>query len=119
MLTQMLDRMIEQDPVLLAQRTADARRYIVSRWKQEHDSPINQEAVALFLCDEKQGALTEEQRIFAKEKRAEVFACYRSVVLRMFLCGETMRLHMVSGPEDYCAVFSPLGDAPITPQLPL
>lgn len=96
MLTQVLDRMIEQNPVLLAQRTADARRYIVSRWKQEHDSPINQEAVALFLCDEKQGALTEEQRIFAKEKRAEVFACYRSVVLRMFLCGEKMRLHMVS-----------------------
>lgn len=67
MLTQMLDRMIEQDPVLLAQRTADARRYIVSRWKQKHDSPIKQEAVALFLCDEMQGALTEAQRIFAKE----------------------------------------------------
>lgn len=119
MLTQMLDRMIEQDPVLLAQRTADARRYIISRWKQEHDSPIRQEAVALFLCDEKQGALAEEQRIFAKEKRAEVFTCYRSAVLRMFLCGEAMRLRMVSGPEDYCAVFSPLGDASITPKLPL
>lgn len=119
MLTQMLDCMIEQAPVLLAQRTADARRYIVSRWKQEHDSPISQDAVALFLCDEKQGALTEEQRIFAKEKRAEVFACYRSAVLRMFLCGEMMRLHTVSGPEDYCAVFSPLRDASVTPQLPL
>ena len=106
----MIDRFIEEDLSLSARRTADTRRYIVSRWNAEHDTPMDEDAVMLFLCDETQGPLTDEQRAFAKERRAEMFACYRAMVTRLLLCGEMMRLHLVSGPEDFLRVFSPTGE---------
>ena len=66
MLMQMIDCVIEQDPSLSARRTIDMRRYIVNRWNRTHEDPINEDAVALFLCDENRGTLTDEQRIFAR-----------------------------------------------------
>ena len=85
MLMQMIDCMIEQDPSLSA------------RWSRTHEDPIDEDAVALFLCDENRGTLTDEQRIFARECREEITACYRNAVFQMFQCGEMMRRHLVSG----------------------
>ena len=110
MLTQMVDWLIQQDPTLLARRTADTRKYIADQWDRMHDEPIDEDEVALFLCDERRGGLTEEHRMFAKEKRAEMFACYRAMVTHLLLCGEMMRLHMVSGTEDFLRVFSSAGE---------
>ena len=111
MLMQMIDCMIEQDPSMSARRTIDMRRYIVNRWKRTHEEPIDEDAVALFLCDESRGTLTDEQRIFARECREEITACYRNVVFQMFQCGEMMRRHLVSGPEEYCRIFLLQGTA--------
>ena len=72
MLMQMIDCLIEQDPSLSARRTIDMRRYIVNRWNRTHEEPIDEDAVALFLCDENRGTLTDEQRIFARECREEI-----------------------------------------------
>lgn len=120
MLMQMIDCMIDQDLSLSARRTTDMRRYIVSRWNRMHGESIDEDAVALFLCDESRGALTEEQRIFAKECREEIKACYRNTVFRMFQCGEMMRRHLVSGPEEYCRIFLPQHDvAPCGRRIPL
>ncbi len=66
MLMQMIDCMIEQDPSLSARRTIDMRRYIVNRWNRTHEEPIDEDGVALFLCDESRGTLTDEQRLFAR-----------------------------------------------------
>ena len=63
MLMQMIECMIEQDPSLSARRTIDMRRYIVNRWNRTHEEPIDEDAVALFLCDENRGTLTDEQRL--------------------------------------------------------
>ena len=84
MLMQMIDCLIEQDPSLSARRTIDMRRYIVNRWNRTHEEPIDEDGVALFLCDENRGTLTDEQRIFAKECREEIKACYRNAVFQMF-----------------------------------
>lgn len=78
MLMQMIDCLIEQDPSLSARRTIDMRRYIVNRWNRTHEDPIDEDGVALFLCDESRGTLTDEQRVFAKECREEITACYGS-----------------------------------------
>ena len=59
MLMQMIDCMIEQDPSLSARRTIDMRRYIVNRWNRTHEESIDEDGVALFLCDESRGTLTE------------------------------------------------------------
>ena len=117
MLMQIIDCLIEQDPSLSARRTIDMRRYIVNRWKRTHEEPIDEDAVALFLCDENRGTLTDEQRIFARECREEIKACYRNVMFQMFQCGEMMRRHLVSGPEEYCRIFLPQYAVPCNKQL--
>lgn len=117
MLMQMIDCVIEQDPSLAARRTIDMRRYIVNRWSRTHEDPIDEDAVALFLCDESRGNLTDEQRIFAKECREEIEACYRNAVFQMFQCGEMMCRHLVSGPEEYCRIFLPQYAVPCSKRL--
>ena len=117
MLMQLIDCMIEQDPSLSARRTIDMRRYIVNRWNRTHEDPIDEDAAALFLCDESRGNLTDEQKIFARECREEIKACYRNVVFQMFQCGEMVRRHLVSGPEEYCRIFLPQYAVPCNKQL--
>ena len=119
MLMQMIDCLIEQDPSLSARRTIDMRRYIVNRWNRTHEDPIDEDGVALFLCDESRGTLTDEQRVFARECREEITACYRNAVFQMFQCGEMMRRHLVSGPEEYCRIFLPQYTVPCSKRLPL
>ena len=53
MLMQMIDCLIEQDPSLSARRAIDVRRYIVNQWNRTHEESIDEDGVALFLCDEK------------------------------------------------------------------
>ena len=59
MLTQMVDLLIQQDPTLLAQRTVDTRRYIMDQWDRTHRDPIDENALAVFLCDEAHSSLPE------------------------------------------------------------
>lgn len=84
MLMKMIDCMIEQDPFLSARRITDMRRYIVNRWNRTHEEPIDEDGVTLFLCDENRGNQTDEQRIFARECREKIKACYRNAVFQMF-----------------------------------
>ena len=71
MLMQELGRIIQEDPNLCAMAMVDKRKYIINKWNASHSEPIDEDAVALFLCDENRGNLTDEQRAFAKELCAE------------------------------------------------
>ena len=117
MLMQELGRIIQEDPNLCAMAMVDKRKYIINKWNASHSEPIDEDAVALFLCDENRGTLTDEQRIFAKECREEIKACYRNAVFQMFQCGEMMHRHLVSGPEEYCRIFLPQYAVPCSKQL--
>ena len=108
MLTSLVEELIRRDLLLSAMRTVDTRRYIVSSWNRTHPEPIDENAVVLFLCDENQGGLTDEQRAFARERREEVFACYERAVFRILLWTEMSRLGIVSGLDEYCRVLLPL-----------
>ena len=70
MLMQELGRILQEDPNLCAMAMVDKRKYIISKWSASHSEPIDEDAVALFLCDENRGNLTDEQRAFAKERCA-------------------------------------------------
>ena len=118
MLMQELSRIIQEDPNLCAMAMADKRKYIISKWNASHNEPIDEDAVALFLCDENRGTLTDEQRLFARECREEIKACYRNAVFQMFQCGEMMYRHLVSGPEEYCRIFLPQHAVPCGKRLP-
>ena len=119
MLMQMIDCMIEQDPSLSARRTIDMRRYIVNRWNRTHEESIDEDGVALFLCDENRGNLTDEQRAFAKERCAEFEFCNQITVYRLLQCGEMMRQHLVSGPAEYFRIFQPQCAVPCGRGIPL
>ena len=117
MLMQELGRMIRKDPNLCAMAMVDKRKYIISKWNANHSEPIDEDAVALFLCDENRGNLTDEQRAFVKERCAEFEFCNQMTVYRLFQCGEMMRRHLVSGPEEYCRIFLPQHAVPCSKQL--
>ena len=107
MLTSLMEELIRRDLMLSTMCTVDTRRYIVSSWNRTHPVPIDENAVALFLCDENQGGLTDEQRVFARERRGEISACYERVVFRILLWGEMTRLGVVPSMEEYCRMFLP------------
>lgn len=113
MLMQMLNRLIEHTPVLAARRTVKTKWYIINRYNESHDDTMDENAVMLFLCDEQCGDLTEEQRTFAKERKAEVHSSFSLSVYELILYQVMHSLHLVSGPEDFAAVFSkPKGSEP-------
>ena len=107
MLTSLMEEVIRQDLLLSSMRAVDTRRYIVSSWNRTHQEPMDENAVALFLCDENQGGLTDEQKAFARERRGEMSACYERVVFRILLWGEMTRLGVVPSMEEYCRMFLP------------
>lgn len=78
-----MDEIISQEPALSVRRTLDAKHYILNRWNENHDTPMDESAVMLFLCDEQCGGLTDEQRAFAKDGKATIYAKYRSAVFRL------------------------------------
>lgn len=119
MLMQELGYMIQEELNLSAMATADKRKYIVSKWIASHGEPIDEDAVTLFLCDENRGNLTDEQRAFAKERRAEFEHCNQITVYRLLQCGEMMRQHLVSGPAEYCRIFMPQCAVPCGKRIPM
>ena len=116
---QELGHMIKEDPNLCAMAMADKRKYIISKWNASHSEPIDEDAVALFLCDENRGNLTDEQRAFAKERCAEFEFCNQVTAYRLLQCGEMMRQHLVSGPAEYCRIFLPQCTVPRGRGIPL
>lgn len=104
---QCIDAVIEQTPALSLQRTLDTQRYIINRWNECHDVPIDADAVRLFLCDECRGALTDEQRAFAKSCKAEIHAAYRRAAFRLLLMEEMLCAELVSSPEEFFRLFAP------------
>ena len=119
MLMQELGRIIQEDPNLCAMAMVDKRKYIINKWNASHSEPIDEDAVALFLCDENRGNLTDEQRAFAKERCAEFEYCNQVTAYRLLQCGEMMRQHLVSGPAEYCRIFLPQCTVPRGRGIPL
>ena len=109
---QELSNIIRQDPILYAMITTDKRKYIMDTWCCTYAEPIDEDAVALFLCDANRGNLTEEQKAFAKERCAEIERSHQNAVYRVFHCNEMMRQKLVSGPAEYSRIFLPAGGIP-------
>ena len=113
MLTQCLNRLVDQTPMLSAMRTAMTRWYIVNRWNESHEEPMDENAVLLFLMDERRGALTEEQRAFAKARRDELHYSFDRSAFSLLLFQAMSGAHLVSGLGDFCKVLSPPGNPPV------
>lgn len=47
MLMELIDELIERDPIWLSWRTQDTQNYIINCWNWMHSTPIDSEAVHL------------------------------------------------------------------------
>ena len=97
MISQLLCALIDSDPLYVAKRTADTRRYIMAAWR---DSLLDENAVALFLCDPLCGSLTPEQRVFASRCRDEMNSVYGETLFRLVQCWVMVRRGMVKSLRD-------------------
>ena len=103
----------DNDAIVVAQRTQDTVRYIQSEWNKSHAEPIDEGELRLFLCDERYGDLTEEQKVFARRCRDEMRSVYEEVCLRSLQCAIMLEQGMVPDISTYRSVFYPEGgDAP-------
>ena len=110
---QIANFIVDHDPMMAIRRTHDTVRYIRWVWNKDHAEPIDAEELRLFLCDERRGNLTDEQKSIARRGRDEIRSVYSTAVLRMLLCNEMMFRSMVPDISTYRSVFcSEGGDAP-------
>ena len=102
MMSALLNYMIEQDAKLSARRTLDTMRYVLNRWNPNHTEPINSHDLHLFLCDERHGTLTAEQKEFIRMRRAEMQRTYEAAVFRLLQLDEMLKQKYVSSLCDFC-----------------
>lgn len=100
MISQLLCALIDSDPLYVAKRTADTRRYIMTAWRKAHDDLLDENAVALFLCDPLCGSLTPEQIVFASRCRDEMNSVYGETLFRLVQCWVMVRRGMVKSLRD-------------------
>ena len=109
MIQEYANRLVDCDPMTVARRTLDTRRYIHMIWNLSHAEPIDDDQLNLFLCDEHYGNLTDEQKAVARQGRDEMRDVYGAALYRMMLCEEILRRNMVADANAYHSVFYPEG----------
>ena len=72
----LLDNYFLQSPLRIAERTRLIMSLATALWNAQHNEPLNQNTLHLFLCDETRGDLTEEQKCFVRKCKAEVDQLY-------------------------------------------
>ena len=72
----LLDNYFLQNPQRIAKHTKFIMSLAVAFWNAQHDEPMNESALHLFLCDESRGDLTEEQECFVRKCKAHVDRMY-------------------------------------------
>ena len=72
----LLDNYFLQNPLRIAERTRLIMSLATALWNAAHNTPLDQDALHLFLCDETRGDLTEEQRCFVRKCKTQVDRMY-------------------------------------------
>ena len=90
----LLDNYFLQNPLRIAERTRLTMSLATALWNAQHDEPMNQAALYLFLCDETRGDLTEEQKGFVRKCKAQVDRMY----LRMLCEQESVAMCRLALP---------------------
>ena len=72
----LLDNYFLQNPLRIAERMRLVMSLATALWNAQHDEPLNQDTLHLFLCDEIRGDLTEEQKCFVRKCKAQVNCMY-------------------------------------------
>ena len=106
---QLANFIVDHDPIMILRRTHDTVRYIRWEWNKNHTDPIDEEELRLFLCDERRGDLTDEQRAVARQGRDEMRSVYTELCVRLLQSKIMLEHGMVPDISTYCSVFCPEG----------
>ena len=97
--------LVDYDPMAVARRGIDTRRYTQQVWHRSHQEPIDEDQLCLFLTDEHYGDLTEEQKSVARTCRDHMRAVYGDVIFRLLQFDEMMRHGMISDFRTFRDIF--------------
>ena len=104
----LLENYFLQNPQRITEHTKFIMSLAVALWNAQHDEPMNESALHLFLCDETHGDLTEEQKCFVRKCSAEVDRMY----LRMLCEQERVAMYRPALPaRSRCVRFFQRGRA--------
>ena len=98
---------VDNNPMAVAKRSINTRRYAQWAWSRSHTDPIDEEQLCLFLVDEHRGNLTEEQKSVARTCRNQMRSVFGAAVFRMIQFDEMMRLGMVPDFRTFREMLSP------------
>lgn len=113
MMQQIANFIVDHDPMMVLRRTADTVRYTQWAWNKGHTDLIDEEELRLFLCDERRGDLTDEQKAVARRCRDGMRSVYAELCVRLLQSEIMLEQGMVPDSSTYCSVFCPEGgDAP-------
>ena len=107
MINKLAMNLVDYDPMAVAQRGIDTRRYTQWVWSRSHTDPIDEEQLCLFLTDESYGDLTEEQKSVACTCRDQMRSAFGAAVFRMIQFDEMMCLGMIPDFRTFREVLSP------------
>ena len=105
MIISLANLIVDHDAATVAQRTQDTMRYVQAEWNKSHEAPIDSAELHKFLCDERYGDLTEEQKEFVRLHRDKMRSAYAGMVCQLLLCEEMLRRNMVADFQTYRSVF--------------
>ena len=113
MIQQLANFIVDHDPMMVLRRTHDTVRYIRWAWNKDHTEPIDEEELRLFLCDERRGNLTDEQKAVARQGRDRMRSVYAEICVRLLQSEIMLERGMVPDSGTYRSVFCQEGgDAP-------
>lgn len=107
MIDKLAMNIVDYDPIAVAQRGIDTRRYTQWVWSRSHTDPIDEEQLCLFLADEHRGDLTEEQKSVVRTCRDQMRSVFGAATFRMIQFDEMMRLGMVPDFRTFREMLSP------------
>ena len=115
MIISLANLIVDHDATTVAMRTQDTMRYVQNEWDKSHAEPIAVAELHKFLCDERYGDLTEEQKEFVRLHRDKMRNAYAGMVCQLLLCEEMLRRNMVPDFQTYYSVFCPEGGGVLWP----
>ena len=90
----LLDNYFLQNPLRIVERTRLIISLATAFWNADHNTPLDQDALHLFLRDETRGDLTEEQKCFVRKCKTQVDRMY----LRMLCEQESVAMCRLALP---------------------
>ena len=105
MMQQIANFIVDHDPMMVLRHTYDTVRYIRWAWNKDYAHPIDEEELRLFLCDERSGNLTDEQKTVARRCRDGMRNVYAEMCLRLLQSEVMLERGMVPDSGTYRSVF--------------